>query len=151
MKRIVIGTDSSPGSRAAMHEGLDLARRLGAAVTFVTVRHPIPLLGDPYYQRRLSQQLRQARAVLDEAKAEAERLGVDVDSEIAEGDAVDEILRTAQYAEADLIVVGSRGLGPVAGAVLGSVSRVLVQYSPIPELVVKEPVGVRRQTLNLVG
>jgi len=151
MNRIVIGTDGSPGARAAVHEGLDLARRLGAPVIFVTVRHSIPLLGDPFYQRKLSEQLAHARAVLDEARAEADRLGVEADHEIAEGDAVDELLRTARYAEADLIVVGSRGLGPVAGAVLGSVSRALVQHSPIPVLVVKEPVGARRHTLSLAG
>jgi nucleotide-binding universal stress UspA family protein len=149
MNRILIGTDGSPGARAAVEEGLDLARRLGAAVTLVAVRRAIPLLGDPFYQRRLSEQLRNARAVLDEAKAEADRLGVDADYEILEGDAVDEILRAARYGEVDLIVIGSRGLGPVAGAVLGSVSRALVQYSPIPVLVVKERVGARREAPSL--
>jgi nucleotide-binding universal stress UspA family protein len=149
MKRIVVGTDGSPGAKVAVHEGVELARRLGAAITFVAVRHSIPILGDPFYQRKLSRQLREARAALDEAREEAERLGVEADHEIAEGDVVDELLRAAQYCEADLIVVGSRGLGPVAGAVLGSVSRALVQYAPIPVLVVKErsaaPAGTSRR------
>lgn len=141
MNRIVIGTDGSPGGRAAVDQGLELARRLGASVTFICVRHPIVLLGDPYYQRKLSEQLNHARAALDEAMDEADRLGVDADCEIAEGDPVDELVRAARYQEAGLIVVGSRGLGAIAGALLGSVSRALVQHSPVPVLVVKERVG----------
>ena len=138
MKRIVIGADGTPGGRAAVAEGLELARRLAVPVTFVSVRHPIPVLGDPYYQRKLSEQLHKTRMALDDAMEEAERLAVDADSEIVEGDAADEILRAARYRDADLIVVGSRGLGAIAGALLGSVSRRLVQHSPIPVLVVKE-------------
>ena len=61
--------------------------------------------------------------------------------EIAEGDPVDELVRAARYQEAELIVVGSRGLGAIAGALLGSVSRALVQHSPVAVLVVKERVG----------
>lgn len=138
MERIVIATDGSPGSQAAVVEGVELARQLGAAVTFVYVRSPIPVLGEPYYQRKLSAQLRRARTVLEAALAEAERLGVGADYEIAEGDPAEEILRTARYREAGLIVVGSRGLGAIAGALLGSVSTALVRHSPVPVMVVKE-------------
>ena len=141
MNRIVIGTDGSPGGRAAVEEGLELARLVGAPVTFICVRHQIVLLGDPYYQRKLSEQLAHARAALDEAMDKADRIGVEADCEIAEGDPVDELIRAARYQEADLIVVGSRGLGAIAGALLGSVSRALVQHSPVPVLVVKERVG----------
>ena len=139
MNRILIGTDGSPGARAAVHEGLELARRLDTPVTFVTVRHSVsPIFGDPYYQRKLSEELREVRAALQDAMREADRMRIDADYEIAEGDPVDEILRTARYREAELIVVGSRGLGAIAGALVGSVSRALVQHSPIPVLVVKE-------------
>jgi nucleotide-binding universal stress UspA family protein len=145
MERIVIAADGSPGADVAVFEGVEIARITGAAVTFVYVRHGIPLLGSPYYERKLSTQLRDARAVLDRALAEAGRLEVEADYEIAEGDAVDEVLRTAVYRKADLIVVGSRGLGAVAGALLGSVSKRLVELAPMPVLVVKEkaaePIG----------
>ena len=138
MNHIVIGTDGSPGAQAAVSEGLELARLLGADVTFVAVRHGISILGDPYYQRKLTEQLAHARAAVDDALAVAAEEGVKAEYEICEGDAADEIIRTARYHEAGLIVVGSRGLGAFAGALLGSVSQKLVQHSPIPVVVVKE-------------
>jgi nucleotide-binding universal stress UspA family protein len=138
MERIVIGTDGSPGARAAVSTGVELARRLGASVTFVSVRHAIPILGDPYYQRKLSEQLSAVREALAEAMGEADGANVNADYEILEGHTVDELLRAARYRHAGLIVIGSRGLGAIAGALLGSVSRALVQDSPIPVLVVKE-------------
>jgi nucleotide-binding universal stress UspA family protein len=135
MKRILVATDGSAGARAAVVEGLELAEGTGASVTFVYVRHPISLLGRPAYQRKLSRQLAQARAALAEAMEEAERFGVDADSDITEGDVVDEILRAAVYRDADMIVVGSRGLGAVSGALLGSVSRALLELAPVPVLI----------------
>jgi len=118
-------------------DGLDLALATGLPVTFVYVRHDMPLLGSPFYERRLSKQLKRARAALDEAKAAADELGVEADTDITEGDVVEEILRAAIYRDADVIVVGSRGLGMVTGAVMGSVAKTLVELSPIPVLVVK--------------
>lgn len=115
-------TDGSSGSRAAAATGLELARALGATVTFIAVRPHIPEdFGD--------------------AVAAAGRNGVEAEAVIAEGDPVDELLRVAGARHADLIIVGSRGLGAVAGALLGSVSRALVQHAPLSVLVVKEQAG----------
>lgn len=142
MERIVIATDGSTGAAAAVADGVELARLTGAAVTFVYVRQRIPLLGSPFYQRKLSDQLRCAHDALEDAMEEADRHGVNADYEIAEGDVAHEILRTAVYRDAGMIVVGSRGLGALAGALLGSVSRALVERAPLPVLISKEHAAV---------
>jgi nucleotide-binding universal stress UspA family protein len=139
VQHLLIGTDGTPGGKAAVVEGLALARALGASVTFVTVTPRISLMSAPYYQRRLTEHLTTAAAAIEAALGEADRLGVDADSEIAEGDPPAELLRLAGRHRADMIVVGSRGLGALAGALLGSVSRWLVTHSDLPVLVVKEP------------
>ncbi len=138
MRHILVAVDGSPGSRLAVTEGLALARATGADVTFVAVRHRIKLLGKPYYQRKLSEQLARLRPGLESAMEEASSEGVEAEAEMLEGDVVEAILRAAIYREADLIVVGTRELGPVAGAVLGSVSKALVELAPMPVLVAKE-------------
>jgi nucleotide-binding universal stress UspA family protein len=137
MNRIVIATDGSDASQAAVREGLALARE-AAAVTVVTVRQPISILGAPYHQRELSRQLASARGALERARAEAEAHGIEADYEILEGDTASEVLQIARSRQADLVVVGSRALGSIGGALLGSVSKAVVRGADRPVLVVKE-------------
>ena len=139
MKTILIATDGSNGSRAAEREGLELAQQTGAAVTFVAVRPtPLPVLGDPFYERKVIGDFASIRPAVASAVDAADRLGVLADYEILEGDPAEQILRLARLRDADIVVVGSRGRGAVASAVLGSVSRRVVHEADRPVLVVNE-------------
>ena len=138
MRRILVAVDGSPGAREAVAAGIELAKGLGAPLLFVAARSAPPAaLGDPFYQRRLSEVLAKLRPAVDAALAAAAEAGVEADAELAEGEPAEVILSVAANWEADLIVVGSRGLGPFAGAILGSVSRAVVQRADRPVLVVK--------------
>lgn len=142
MKHIVIATDGSDAARRAVQAGVELARPSGAVTTFAYVCHGPPLLlGDPLYSRRVAADLAHARATVGEAMACAAEAGVEGESEILEGDAAEQILELARLRDADLIVVGSRDLGRVAGAVLGSVSHAIVDNADRPVLVVKPRVA----------
>jgi nucleotide-binding universal stress UspA family protein len=139
MKEFLVAIDGSEGSEAAIDEALDLAQDVGAHVTFAFVRKPpSSLLGYPYYERLLSHELATARETLDSATDRAEDVGIESESEILEGDPVDEILSFADNRGADLIVMSSRGRGAFAGALLGSVSSGVVQHASVPVLVAKE-------------
>ena len=139
MKEFRVAIDGSEGSDAAIDEALELAHGVGAHVTFAYVRRPpSTLLGYPYYERLLSNELATARDTLAAATEKARALGIDTASEILEGDPVDEILSVADNHAADLIVMGSRGRGALAGALLGSVSSGVVQHAGVPVLVAKE-------------
>jgi nucleotide-binding universal stress UspA family protein len=138
MKRILIATDGSDGAWAAVEEGVELASEVGASVTFITVRQQVSgSFGDPLYQCLLTRQLAQGRAVLARAETEAKHAEVEFESEILEGDPVQRIVEAASAWGADLVVVGSRGHGAVASALIGSVSRALLSRSPMPVMVVK--------------
>jgi nucleotide-binding universal stress UspA family protein len=144
MQRILIAVDGSTGSDRAVDQGVELAASTGASVLFVFVRQPpMPILGSPYYQRSVTGELEHAQDALARAHLAARDRGVAAESEILEGNAAHEIVALARVRDADLIVIGSRGLGAVADAVLGSVSRAVVHEADRPVLVVpRAPVPV---------
>jgi nucleotide-binding universal stress UspA family protein len=140
MGRIMVATDGSRGSEAAIAEGIDLAQRLGAEVTFAAVRPPVPdYLGEPLYQEHLREDLARARRALQQARDQAEQAGIEAEYELLEGDPAEEIARLAEARDADLVVVGTRGIGAVAGSLLGSVSSGVIRRSHRPVVVVREP------------
>jgi nucleotide-binding universal stress UspA family protein len=145
MKAILVATDGSENGRHALDEALELAQAGGAAVTIVYVCHtPLPVLGDPFYQRALSAELRRANETVTVSAALAASMGVEAETEVLEGDPAGRILELARLRDVDLIVVGSRGLGPIAGALLGSVSREVVHRADRPVLVAAQRHARRR-------
>jgi nucleotide-binding universal stress UspA family protein len=81
---------------------------------------------------------RQAEAALDQAKAKAQEKGVTPKSFLATGLSVpDEIVDVAAREKADLVVIGSRGLGAKTRSFLGSTASKVVTYAPCSVWVVK--------------
>jgi nucleotide-binding universal stress UspA family protein len=145
-ERILIATDGSPGSLAAIEEGVRLANLLGAEVIFTAVAHsPSPILGDPFYQRALSKSLGAMRVALAAAIPFAEERRVPYETELLEGSPAKAVLELARSRNVDLIVVGSRGLGVVKGSLLGSVSSAIVHHADRPVLVAR-PLAVEETT-----
>jgi nucleotide-binding universal stress UspA family protein len=140
-KRIVVATDGSAGAALAVEEGVWLAKMLDAQVLFVAVvRSPFAFLGDPYYQRALTEELMKARSAVRAAIPFADERHVAYEMEILQGTPADAILRFARDRNADLIVVGSRGRG-----VLGSVSTAVVHHADRPVLVARAGVRARAE------
>jgi nucleotide-binding universal stress UspA family protein len=145
MKRILTATDGSAGGREAVEQGLALARTTGAVATIVCVRKPPPsILGDTRYQCVLTETIARARYAVQQAEARAHELGVETEPQILEGDAATQIVELAGLRDVDLIVVGSRALGSIAGTLLGSVSQAVVHAADRPVLVVTERLGAQR-------
>ena len=84
------------------------------------------------------------RRALDEAEAVAERHGVRSNTKLLTGDVVNEIVAYADNLDVDLIVVGSRGHGTFASALLGSVSRGVLSESKRPVAVTRGLASVER-------
>lgn len=140
MRTILIATDGSPEAREAVDFGLELAAEQHAAVTLLQVVPPVDWgkLDRGALIRPLPHELRLRRTIaIDEAERLAAQHGVEVRFEVVAGDPADEIVAFADSIDSDLVVIGSRGRGAVAGALLGSVSRAVLKESRRPVLVVR--------------
>lgn len=138
---VVIATDGSDSAEQAAVAGARVARTLGTKAVLVYVRPSIGSLGAPYYQEKLSEQMAHARAALDRAQVLVRQEGCEAETETLEGNPPDQIVELARARNAPLIVVGSRGLGAVTGALLGSVSSAIIHRADRPVLVVPSTAG----------
>ena len=145
MDTIVVATDGSAAGTAALAEAIELAKATGDRLLVVTVWRP--LQGDfglPYSNLSLSTELiaaerERAERTLAEAKAEAERVGLAVETVLRSGDPAGEICAVAASERARLLVIGSHGHGAVLSVLLGSVSSAVLHRASCPVVVVRAP------------
>ena len=140
MDTIVVATDGSPASREAVRFALELAKEHESKVYFVHVvpeLHVVPTNGMGMVGAMQREVTDEDYRSLHDAEALAEDEGVWARTAMLRGDAVAEIVAYADNLAADLIVVGSRGHGALASALLGSVSRGLLSESRRPVMVVR--------------
>src|SRR5881396_1252845 len=138
MQKILIATDGSPESREAVQCGVELAVEQHAAVTLLQVIPPTDWTQLEHGALIRPEEIRLRRAFADEEAANlADEHSIPVRSEVVAGIPAEEIVAYADSIDADLTVVGSRGRGAVASALLGSVSRAVLHESRRPVLVVR--------------
>lgn len=141
--RVVVGVDGSPASAAALSWATEEAGLRGADLVAWTVLDPS-----------------ESRLAADTVGGQTSRPssgksigGYPVAIRQSHGDAGAELV--AACADADLFVVGSRGRGPLAGLVLGSVSRTCLAHAPCPVVVVRpqpeQPPSHRRVIVGVDG
>jgi nucleotide-binding universal stress UspA family protein len=140
-QRIVVGVDGSPHSERALDWAMRIARPLGAELVLVHA------LGFDSGTTEDSAPMVEASAqILDWAKARAHDAGVRVESLSVAGDPRMVLESVAHERDADLIVVGTRGLGTLGRMLLGSVAGYLAQHVNRPVVVIpperERPVGV---------
>jgi nucleotide-binding universal stress UspA family protein len=139
-RSILVAVDGSPAAAKALEEAIDLARDSGARLTLISVAE-LPRwrfsgfpLAVPYPNQ--AQLVREAEAIVEEAEARVPE-DVPVSTVVRWGPVVTEILKRVRTGEHDLVVVGTRGLGPAGSLILGSVSRAVLAKSPVPVLVAR--------------
>ena len=136
MKTVVLATDGSESSERALAFAIELAQDTGASLEIVSVRPQWSRAGAGTGTLEVDR-YDSSDDVAERAAARARRAGVEATGHVLEGHTVDRIIDTAVCVEADILVVGSRGLGSISGAVLGSVSQALVRRSPVPVMIVR--------------
>jgi nucleotide-binding universal stress UspA family protein len=138
-KRILVAVDGGDHARQAVLTAAACAREWGATLTLLTVYHQPPdFEGEPYFSEALDEAMGTARDIL-EAEEDTVRSegGPPVNTEALGGDRPERpILDAASSGQYDLLVMGTRGVGRLQSALLGSVSAQVAGHSPIPVLIV---------------
>ena len=140
--RIVAGVDGSPSSISALRWAIRQAGLIGAAVDAVIAWHYPVMVGGGYGVAPMVTAggfdfRENAEKVLADAISTAvdPASGVPVRGRVAEGNPAQVLLDACDGA--DLLVVGSRGHGGFAEALLGSVSQHCVHHAPCPVVVIR--------------
>ena len=122
-KAIVVGTDGSPRATVAVNEAVALAKMAGATLHVVHAVHPAVAEGfhdAVATQVEIDRFRQEAGAIRERTFAEAERLGLPIEfHNPGSNDAADALIKIAEEVNADLVVVGNRGMSGVTRFVLG--------------------------------
>ncbi|WP_347552113.1 universal stress protein [Pseudalkalibacillus hwajinpoensis] len=161
--KIVVAYDRSEDSEKALHQAMKLAEASKATIQLVHVTKeshkfsaqpatripygtgsigneghagvPSPVQDD--HSDGVLMERSNGEAMLREVKETLHHMGVNVQTDVRAGDPAKEIVDLAVMTEADLIVIGSRGLSGIKKWMLGSVSQKVAQQATCPVLIVK--------------
>ena len=141
-RSIVVGTDGSKPADEAVRQATDMASREGARLHLVTA-YPDPQIlrerttgtgGGAYTIVDLREV---AESLVQRAARDALSKGVEVETHVREGQPAEVIIDVANQEQADLIVVGSRGLTGIKRYLLGSVSSKVSEHAPCSVMIVR--------------
>jgi nucleotide-binding universal stress UspA family protein len=143
--KILLATDGSKEARLAAEAAAELSKDTGSEVHIAYVLpSPTELRGHHLYSREVM------RSVLEQAEGEgrsfleeqAKQVGASggkvAETHLETGEPDKEIVRLSEEIGAGTIVIGSRGLGGLRRALIGSVSESVVRHAHCPVLVVRE-------------
>jgi nucleotide-binding universal stress UspA family protein len=146
--RILVATDGSAHASNAIEWLLQFPVPADAAVDVVTVA-PRPTFNDAIARAELEAQTRQ---LLEEARSRLAKRWSSVSADVLYGDPRETICRAAYHRHADLVVLGSRGLGAISAFLVGSVSLGVARQAPCAVLVCKgTPRPIQTATIAIDG
>lgn len=148
-KNILVAVDGSDNAERAVAVAADLAQKYDALLIAVHVMRDnardgsLPELRDYEQLEHVEvseRSMLQSKAdqILSHAEMRVRGTeGVRIETVLREGDAATDILKVAKDRGADLIVMGTRGLGTLTGLLVGSVSQKVCQLSACNCMIVK--------------
>ncbi len=141
---IVVGTDGSDTAGEAVRQVSELARTVGASIHLVSAYEPVSnqrlreeRQGAPGDLEWMVNAREDVEATLREASSSLEDTGVSVDTYAREGDPADAILDIAEEKNADLIVIGNKGMTGAKRFLLGSVPNKISHHAPCSVMIIR--------------
>jgi nucleotide-binding universal stress UspA family protein len=145
-QKLCVAIDGSDSSKLAIENAAQIAQAFNAQLLLLHVIRPmkIPVELERFLKADDLKQIRAnalgdvAREIISKAIEQAEKLGAkDIIHKVVEGDPATMIVKSAEKYGAQLIVMGTRGLGKVEGALIGSISRKVANHTQASMLIVK--------------
>jgi nucleotide-binding universal stress UspA family protein len=141
---IVVGTDGSDTANEAARQATELAKAVGANINLVSAFEPVG-------NQRLREERQQVpddmqwmvneredvNATLEEAKDQISQAGIEVQTHARQGDPADAILDVAEEQNADLIIVGNKGMSGAKRFLLGSVPNKVSHHAPCSVMIIR--------------
>ena len=154
-QKILVPLDGSEHSGKALESAIQIAKSFNSKLMLLTVHHvtitPVtspeltiqaPVIVPDASAAEMTERAIEAahnydKKILAEAEAKVRSEKVEVETELIDGNAVEEIVRKAEEGKFDLIVMGARGLSTIKKLFIGSVSDGVIKKAPCPVLIVK--------------
>jgi len=141
---IVVGTDGSATAGEAVRQATELAKKLNGSLHLVSAYEPVPegRLRDERQQvpddmQWMINPREDVEATLKEAAEQIKKDGLEVKTYAREGDPADAILDVAEEENADLIVVGNKGMTGAKRFLLGSVPNKVSHHAPCSVMIIR--------------
>jgi len=135
---IIVALDGSEESLLALEHARAIAECFRSKLILVhAFPHTSDLRDSLEYNNLVALRIKKGEEIIETARKLLGQTSIEVDEELLEGPAAEAILSAATTRNADLIVMGSRGMGSLKGIVFGSVSTKISHYAPCPVMVVR--------------
>ncbi|MEW6569941.1 MAG: universal stress protein [Nitrospirota bacterium] len=135
-KSVLLTTDGSKYSEAAIDKAVNFAKSYGGELVIVSVVD----VTEEFMARSpgmVEEMVKKAKGFVDDAKKKAEVSNITTKTFVREGEAYRVITNLAKDQKADIIIMGSHGRTGLKRLLMGSVTAKVIGYTPCPVLVVK--------------
>jgi nucleotide-binding universal stress UspA family protein len=141
IESIVVGTDGSPTAEQAVERAAALGKALGARIHLVSAYEPSPVRvaggGEAARGELLIGPGVTVESVLEQAAGALRVKGIEVECYARKGDPAEAILDVAQEVDADLVILGSKGMRGTRRFLLGSVPNKVSHHAPCDVMIVR--------------
>jgi len=138
-ENLLLAVDGSEHAMKAAQVASNLANAMNAQTLRIVVAYDtIPVhIGDPYMQNALNARISETEEILQRAVQVVWAVSAQIYTEMIEGNPAETILEVARSRSSDLIIMGARGTGKLAGLPVGGTSPKVLSLAPCPVLIVR--------------
>jgi len=138
-RRILVAYDGSEGARAALKQGIALAKALNAELSCVLVEEHLPHYAASISEVKAAKEEIDAhfRTLAKQARDLAALGGIDMETIVRQGHEVETIVTITKDGQFELLVIGYHGHSAIFGRIMGSTAQSIVRLAPCSVLLAK--------------